>query len=89
MTRRLPIGISNFKKVIEGNYAYIDKSLLVQELYEKGSEISFILRPRRFGKTLNLSMLKYFFEKTPDDNAHLFTALNIWQNKEYRVKQGQ
>lgn len=57
----LPIGISDFKKLRDGNYAYVDKTLLIQEIVEKGTEVALIPRPRRFGKTLNLSMLRYFF----------------------------
>ena len=77
--KRLPIGISDFKKVIEGSYSYIDKSLLIQEVLELGAEVLLFLRPRRFGKTLNLSMLKYFFEKTREDHSFLFKDLKIWQ----------
>ena len=57
----LPIGISDFKTIIDGGYVYVDKSLLVQELVEKGTHVTLIPRPRRFGKTLNLSLLRYFF----------------------------
>jgi hypothetical protein len=89
MTRKLPIGISDFKKIIEGDYAYADKTLLVQELMEKGAESLLIPRMRRFGKTLNLSMLRYFFEKTAEDNSHLFKNLNIWKLEKYRDMQGK
>ena len=61
--RQLPIGISDYKKIIEGNYSYIDKTLLIEEVLRLGTEVILIPRPRRFGKTSNLSMLKYFFEK--------------------------
>lgn len=89
MTRPLSIGISDFKKVIEGGYAYIDKTLLIQELIEEGTEVALIPRLRRFGKTLNLSMLQYFFEKAPNDTSYLFSSLNIWKNPKYREFQGQ
>ena len=62
MQKPLPIGISDFKELIEGGYAYVDKTLLIQEIVEKGSKVSLIPRLRRFGKTLNLSMLRYFTE---------------------------
>jgi hypothetical protein len=65
MARSLPIGISDFKEVIEDDYAYIDKTLLIQELLDKRTKVSLIPRLRRFGKTLNLSMLRYFFAKEP------------------------
>lgn len=63
--KKLPIGISDFREIIEENYYYVDKSLIIQELIDLGSKVSLITRPRRFGKTLNLSMLKCFFELFP------------------------
>jgi hypothetical protein len=89
MQKPLPIGISDFKTVIEDGYVYIDKTLLIEELIEKGSKVSLIPRLRRFGKTLNLSMLRYFFEKSEQDTSYLFQALNIWKNEKYRAMQGQ
>lgn len=89
MKKPLPIGISDFKKLIEEGYAYVDKTLLIQEIIEKGTDVSLISRLRRFGKTLNLSMLRYFFEKGQQDTSHLFTGLNIWKNEKYRALQGQ
>lgn len=86
MEKKIPLGISDFKFLIEEDYLYVDKSLLIQELLEKGSLVSLIPRMRRFGKTLNLSMIRYFFEK---GNQHLFTSLKIWQNEKYRALQGQ
>ena len=78
--KRLPIGRSDFKGIIEDNMYYIDKSLLIKEIIENG-EVILITRPRRFGKTLNMSMLKYFF-RNDQDNKHLFENLKIWQEKE-------
>ena len=57
---RLPIGISDFKELIEGEYLFADKSLFIKEIIEDGAKVIVITRPRRFGKTLNLSMLYYF-----------------------------
>jgi hypothetical protein len=88
MKRPLPIGISDFKKLIDGGYAYVDKTLLIQEVVEKGTEVALIPRLRRFGKTLNLSMLRYFFEKSEQETSYLFKDLNIWKIKEYRAMQG-
>jgi len=85
----LPIGISDFKKLIDGGYAYVDKTLFIQEIVEKGTEVALIPRPRRFGKTLNLSMLRYFFEKREEDTSYLFKDLKIWKDEKYRVLQGQ
>jgi len=87
--RLLPIGISDFKTIIDGNYAYADKSLLIQELVERGVHVALIPRPRRFGKTLNLSLLRYFFEKTTEDTSYLFKGLKIWEHESYRALQGQ
>lgn len=87
--KNLPIGISDFKKLIERGYAYVDKSLFIEELVEQGIEVALIPRPRRFGKTLNLSMVRYFFEKRQEDQSHLFHHLKIWQNEKCRALQGQ
>src|SRR3990167_10573301 len=84
----LPIGISDFKTIIEGGYAYADKTLFVQELLEKGTSVALIPRPRRFGKTLNLSMLRYFFEKSEEETGRLFQDLAIWKKQKFREKQG-
>ena len=61
MDRPLPIGIEDFKKLRENNFYYVDKSLLIKELLDNRSEVSLFMRPRRFGKTLSLSMLKILF----------------------------
>src|SRR6202051_1589810 len=90
MTRKpLPIGISDFKTVITRGYFYADKTLFIQEFLENGTHAALIPRPRRFGKTLNLSMLRYFFEKNEEDTSYLFRSLKIWQNESYRALQGQ
>ena len=85
----LPIGISDFKILIEGGYAYVDKSLLIQELIENGASVLLIPRMRRFGKTLNLSMMRYFFEKAEPNMGYLFSSLNIWKHEKYRSLQGK
>lgn len=90
MNKKLPIGVSDFRKIIEENYYYIDKSIMIQELVDSGSEVLLFPRPRRFGKTLNLSMLRYFYEKTDADTSGLFRDLQIWeQGDAYRQKQGK
>jgi len=86
--KNLPIGISDFKEVIDDNYYYVDKTLLVKEIKEASAKILLFPRPRRFGKTLNMSMLKYFFEKTTVSNSYLFENTKIWQHKEYKELQG-
>ena len=72
LKKPISIGVSDFKKLIDEDFLYIDKSLLIKKLREKGSEVALISRPRRFGKTLNLSMLRYFFEKSQQDTSYLF-----------------
>lgn len=88
-TKRLPIGISNFKELIENDCYFIDKSDFIRAVIEEGSKITMLPRPRRFGKTLNLSMLRYFFEKT-EGNIYrpLFDGLGIEQWKDFKKYQG-
>src|SRR5882757_205855 len=79
MSLAIPIGIDDFRKVRERGLAYVDKSHLIRELLDApGVEVVLLPRPRRFGKTLNLSMLRYWFEKRPEDLSHLFADLSIW-----------
>ena len=59
--KKLPIGISNFKEIIENNYYYVDKTNFIENILEEGFKVELFTRPRRFGKTLNISMLNYFF----------------------------
>lgn len=73
----LPIGIDNFKKLREGNYYYIDKTLLVKELLDMKGEVNLFTRPRRFGKTLNMSMLRYFLDIEQPDASKLFSGTKI------------
>ena len=88
MKKKLPIGISDFKKIIDGNYYYFDKTEFIGNLFEEVSKIKLFTRPRRFGKTLNMSMIKYFFDiKNKDGNKKLFENLKISEN-EYFEKQG-
>ena len=90
---RLPIGIDDYKKVIDESCFYVDKTLLIKEFLEKGSGVLLVTRPRRFGKTIALSMLRYFFEKpvsakTDQSTAYLFEKSNIWKEEKYRNIQG-
>lgn len=82
----LPVGISNFAEVVQDFY-YVDKSLLIAELLEKSSKVTLITRPRRFGKTLNMYMLKEFFD-IEKDTAHLFNHLKIANTKWYKELNG-
>jgi hypothetical protein len=86
----IPIGIDDFKDLMQSNGYFVDKSLFIKEIIDDISKVKLITRPRRFGKTLNLSMLRYFFEKTEEDNSHIFKDLKIWQQGEaYTKEQGQ
>ena len=85
---KLPIGVSNFKDIIEKNYYYFDKTKFIENILEDGSQVKLFTRPRRFGKTLNMSMLKYFFDvKNKEENRKLFEGLNI-SKSEYFDMQG-
>ena len=88
---KLPIGVDLFDKLIETGQYYVDKTLLIKELLERGAEVNLITRPRRFGKTLNLSMLRCFFEGSDKDLTELFSGTNIMQpeNAVYLKHMGQ
>ena len=94
--KRLPIGFEDFKKFKEEDLYLVDKTLLIKELLDTGAQTTLLTRPRRFGKTLNLSMLRRFFEdeRTPEgekiDNRHLFEGLAIMDTGEkYLAHMGQ
>ena len=88
MKKKLPIGISDFKKIIDGNYYYFDKTELIKSIIGEPGEVKLFTRPRRFGKTLNMSMIKYFFDiEKKNGNKKLFENLKISEN-EYFEKQG-
>lgn len=88
--KKLPIGISDYKKLIEEDYYYVDKTDFIRQVIEEGSLITLLPRPRRFGKTLNLSTLRYFFEKT-EGNIYrpLFNGKDIEGWKDFDKHQGQ
>ncbi len=77
--KELPIGVENFRKIVEKGYYFVDKSLLIKDIIELPGEIKLITRPRRFGKTLNLSMMKSFF--SIEEKEELFGELKIWKEK--------
>ena len=91
MMKNIELSLSDFKELIEGNYYYVDKSLFIHELLKNNPRsVTIIPRPRRFGKTLNMTMLKYFFEKPLDgvSNTHLFNGLAITKYPEIMARQG-
>ena len=85
---KLPVGIDNFEKIRQNGFYYVDKTSLIEQLFSSWGEVNLFTRPRRFGKTLNMSMLKYFFEigRTGrflmDSIFHQMKryVLNIWEN---------
>ena len=87
--KKLPAGIDDFKKIIENDYYFVDKSMFIDELLNKKSEVTLLPRPRRFGKTLNMSMLNYFFNiEDRELNKNLFNDLNI-SNTDKMIYQGE
>lgn len=86
---RLPIGSTNYKEVCT-HYYYLDKTLLIKDVLDDGAKILLLTRPRRFGKTLNMDMLRTFFEKTDEDTSSYFKNKKIWQQGEaYTREQGK
>ena len=87
--KRLAIGVSDFKKIIEGDFYYFDKTKFIEEVINDGSEVKLFTRPRRFGKTLNMSMLKYFFDiENKEENKEIFKDLYIEKTEAFK-EQGQ
>lgn len=80
----ISIGKQNFASLRENNCFYIDKSDLIREWWESQDEITLITRPRRFGKTLNMSMLNYFFSNLYTDKKKLFEDLSVWKEENIR-----
>ena len=87
--KKIPIGVDDFKKLIENNALYIDKTKFITELLDDAAEVKLFIRPRRFGKTLNISTLKYFFDiKNASENRKLFNGLDI-EKSVYISEQGK
>ena len=87
--KKIPIGVDDFKKLIENNALYIDKTKFITELLDDAAEVKLFIRPRRFGKTLNMSTLKYFFDiKNASENRKLFNGLDI-EKSVYISEQGK
>ena len=88
MKRTVGLGIQEFDEIREGNYFYIDKTYFIKEWWESGDKATLITRPRRFGKTLNMSMINQFFSVEYKDRGDLFEGLAIWEEEKYRELQG-
>ena len=94
MKKALPVGVENFEDIVQSGYYYVDKTMLIKELLDLKGKVNLFTRPRRFGKTLNLSMLRYFYEDTGDTKKNeeyksLFQGLKIMeQGVEYTEHMG-
>ncbi len=88
MARTVSIGNQDFEKMIQRNCFYVDKTGFIKEWWENEDEVTLITRPRRFGKTLNMSMLKCFFSNKYADRGELFEGLEVWEDEKYREIQG-
>ena len=88
MARTVGIGIQSFEEIRENNYFYVDKTSFIKEWWESGDSVTLITRPRRFGKTMNMSMLESFFSIEYAGRADLFEGLSIWEEERYRNLQG-
>ena len=87
--KAIPVGIEDFKELIQDEYYYVDKTLLIDEMLMNKSKVTLFTRPRRFGKTLNMSMLKYFFDvEDKEENKKLFENLKV-SDSEYMSEQGK
>ncbi len=86
----IPIGIEDFKEIIDKGFYLVDKTLLIKDILNSAAKVTLFTRPRRFGKTLNMSMLRRFFEKTEANNSYLFDGLNIsGAGEKYQKYMGQ
>ena len=88
MARNVAIGIQNFEDIIKKNYFYVDKTAFIKEWWDSGDSVTLITRPRRFGKTLTMSMVEQFFSVKYANRGDLFEGLNIWKDEAYREQQG-
>lgn len=88
MARTVAIGIQNFDVIIENDYFYVDKTEFIKEWWESGDSVTLITRPRRFGKTLNMSMLECFFSNKYEGRTDFFEGLSVWKDEKYRKIQG-
>lgn len=88
MARTAGIGIQDFGKVMQRNCIYVDKTSFIKEWWENGDDVTLVARPRRFGKTLMMSTLDYFFSTEHKGDGNLFEGLSIWEEETYRKLQG-
>ena len=88
LSNTVGIGIQDFMKLRENQNFYIDKTLFIKEWWESGDDVTLLTRPRRFGKTMNMSMLEKFFSVDYAGRGDLFEGLSIWEDEKYQKLQG-
>lgn len=88
MARTVAIGEQDFKDLVENNCFYVDKTNFIREWWENRDTVTLITRPRRFGKTLTMSMIDYFFSVQQNVRGDVFEGLSIWREEKYRKLQG-
>lgn len=88
MGRNVAIGIQDFEQIRKNNYFYVDKTSFIKEWWESGDSVTLITRPRRFGKTLTMSMVEQFFSVQYKNRSDLFEGLFIWEEQNYQMMQG-
>ena len=88
MPGTVSIGHQNFEEIRKNGWFYIDKTNFIREWWNRGDSVTLITRPRRFGKTLNMSMLEQFFSVEYAERGDLFEGLSIWEDEKYRKLQG-
>ena len=88
IARTVSIGSQDFASLIENDYFYVDKTSFIRNWWDGGDAVTLISRPRRFGKTLTMSMLEYFFSNKYAGRSDLFERLDIWKDEKFRDMQG-
>ncbi len=88
MARKVAIGVDKFNEIVENDYFYVDKTGFLKEWWENGDKVTLITRPRRFGKTLTMSMLEQFFSVNYSDRKELFCRFRVWKDEKLRKLQG-
>ena len=88
MTKTVAIGVQDYEKIIKSNSFYVDKTSFIKEWWENNDDVTLITRPRRFGKTMTMSMLNYFFSMQYAGRSDLFEGLDIWKEEKFRELQG-
>lgn len=88
MVREVSVGIQDFAKLRENELFYVDKSAFIKEWWDSHDDVTLITRPRRFGKTLNMSMLNCFFSNRYAGRGDLFEGLSVWEDERFRKLQG-